>query len=132
MQTYLTAYIAAAVFFLVVDAVWLGKVAKNFFFKNLSHLMRPKVNYGAALGFYLAYIVGVVIFAVDPALLASSYQVAFVYGALFGFFCYGTYEMTNYAILRDWPVKIVVVDTVWGALLTGFAAIVGYAAATAV
>ena len=85
--------------------------------KNLAHLLSPTVNWPAAFLFYLMYIVGIILFAVRPALMAQSFAKAAVWGALFGFFTYATYDLTNLATLKDWPLKIVVIDIAWGTLL---------------
>ena len=80
---------------------------------------------GAAVAFYAAYVVGIVLFAIAPALRADSVATAFLYGALFGLFAYGTYDMTNYATLRHWSLTVSLVDMAWGAFLTGLSASVG-------
>jgi uncharacterized membrane protein len=95
----------------------LGAVAKGFYQKNLSFVLSPQVNWPAAILFYLLYIAGILIFAVVPAVSKDSWQHAMVYGALFGFFTYMTYELTNLALLKDWPLNIVVVDIIWGVVL---------------
>ncbi len=83
---------------------------------------------GAAAGFYAIYVVGIVIFSIAPALRTESATTALVYGALFGFFAYATYDMTNYATLRNWPLEVSLVDTAWGTCLTGVSALLGYLA----
>ena len=80
----------------------------------------------AAAVFYAVYVVGIVIFAVAPALRETSAGTALVYGALFGFFAYATYDMTNYATLRNWSLTVSLVDTAWGTALTGASALLGY------
>lgn len=124
---YLVAYVSAAVVFLGLDFVWLGFLAKNAYRSWIGGLMRDELNVSAAVLFYLVYVVGLVIFAIAPALKAGSWQTAALYGALFGFFAYGIYELTNYATLKDWPFAMVVVDMAWGTALSAFAAIAGYA-----
>ncbi|MCU0894753.1 MAG: DUF2177 family protein [Rhodospirillales bacterium] len=126
---HLVAYVAAAVVFFGLDFVWLGLVAKSTYRSWIGHLMRDEIHAVAAILFYLVYVVGLVIFAVAPALKDSAWQTAALYGALFGFFAYGTYDLTNYATLKDWPFAMVVVDMAWGTALSAVAAIVGYAAA---
>ena len=123
---YVKAYAATAAVFLAIDAVWLGVVAQNFYFSRLSHLLADEVNYAAAGGFYLAYAAGVVYFAVAPALAQGSWRRAALNGALLGLIAYGTYDMTNIATLRDWPVIVSVVDMAWGTVLTGTSALAGY------
>lgn len=114
---YLKLYLLTIPIFFAIDLLWLGIIAKDLYQKNLAHLLSPTVNWPAAFLFYLTYIVGIIIFAVRPALLAQSFIKAAVWGALFGFFTYATYDLTNLATLKDWPLKIVVVDIAWGTLL---------------
>jgi uncharacterized membrane protein len=85
----------------------------------LGYLMRPQINWAAAILFYLLFIIGIVLFAVRPALEFQSPMRAIVYGALFGFFAYATYDLTNLATVRDWPVIVTVIDLVWGTVLCG-------------
>ncbi|MDZ3837467.1 MAG: DUF2177 family protein [Rhodospirillales bacterium] len=126
---HLVAYAAAAVVFLGLDFVWLGLVAKSAYRSWIGHLMRDEIHAVAAVLFYLVYVVGLVIFAIAPALKDAAWQTAALYGALFGFFAYGTYELTNYATLKDWPFAMVAVDMAWGTALSAVAATAGYAAA---
>ncbi len=104
--------------FFGIDMIWLGFVAKGFYHKNLGHLLRPDVNWTAALVFYLLYIGGILIFATMPALEKNSLYQAVVLGGLFGFFAYATYDLTNMATLKDWPLNVVIVDIIWGIVLT--------------
>ncbi len=114
---YLKLYLLTIPVFFAIDLLWLGVVAKNFYQNSLSHLLSPMVNWPAALVFYFMYIVGIILFAVKPGLDAGSLAKAALWGALFGFFTYATYDLTNLATLRQWPIKVVVVDIVWGTLL---------------
>lgn len=123
-------YIATLVFFLAVDMIWLGYVAKDFYRSGIGHLMGDGFNIPAAVAFYLIYIIGIMIFAINPAAEAGDWQRAAILGTLFGFFCYATYDLTNLATLRDWPVSLAIADTAWGAVLTGAAAVVGYSVAS--
>ncbi len=123
---YVKLYLLTVPLFFAVDLLWLGVVAKNFYQNNLSHLLSPAVNWPAALIFYCAYIAGIILFAVKPGLDAASLVKAALWGALFGFFTYATYDLTNLATLRDWPLKVVVVDIVWGTLLCTLIASGGY------
>ncbi|ADZ69597.1 DUF2177 family protein [Polymorphum gilvum] len=126
MTHYLVAYAATAAAFLLVDFIWLSQIATRFYFDRIGHLMMDKPNLAVAAVFYAVYVIGILIFAVVPALKAGSMPTAVLYGALFGFFAYATYDMTNYATLRDWPIVVAVVDVAWGTALTGFAAGFGY------
>jgi len=103
--------------FFVIDIIWLGVVAKSFYQKNLKYILSPDVNWTAAIIFYLIYIAGILIFAVLPAVAKDSLRHAAVWGALFGFFTYATYDLTNLALLKDWPINIVIVDILWGVVL---------------
>ena len=118
--------------FFAIDLVWLGVVAKDFYRQQIGHLMGPDVNWAAAAIFYLIYIGGIVFFAVKPALEAGSPTRALAYGALFGFVAYATYDLTNQATMRDWPVIVTVVDLAWGAILSGTVAFLSYHASSRV
>jgi len=118
-------FITLAVFF-VIDMIWLGVVAKGFYRRHLGPLMGPKVNWVAAMLFYLLFIVGLLVFAVRPALVGSAPLHALLLGALLGLISYATYDLTNLATLKDWPLVVTVVDLVWGTVLGG---IVSYVSA---
>jgi uncharacterized membrane protein len=103
--------------FFAVDIVWLGFVAKKFYRNNLGFILSPEVNWWAAICFYLLYIAGILIFAVVPALEKEAFGKALLWGCLYGFFTYATYDLTNMATIKDWPLKVVVVDILWGVFL---------------
>uniref|UniRef100_UPI003BACE643 DUF2177 family protein n=1 Tax=Stappia sp. TaxID=1870903 RepID=UPI003BACE643 len=128
-MAHVLAYIASAIVFLGLDYLWLGRIAGAFYRNRLGHLMADNVNFAVAGGFYAFYVVGIVIFAIQPAFRSGAWTDALLYGALFGFFAYATYDITNLATLRDWPVTVAVVDVIWGTVLTGTAAVAGYLAA---
>ena len=125
MKTFLVYLITVPIFF-IIDLVWLGVVAKGFYQKHLGYLMRPQVNWAAAILFYLLFIIGIVLFAVRPALELQSPMRALVYGALFGFFAYATYDLTNLATVKDWPIIVTVIDLIWGTVLCGAVALGSY------
>jgi uncharacterized membrane protein len=114
---YLKLYALTVPVFFIIDLIWLGVVAKGFYQKNLKYILSPNVNWTAAIIFYLMYIAGILIFAVLPGVAKDSVRHAVVWGALFGFFTYATYDLTNLALLKDWPLNIVVVDILWGVVL---------------
>jgi len=126
MAQYVWAYVATAVIFLAIDVVWLKWVARRFYAAGLAGLLREKPFLGVAAAFYAIYMLGVVLFAVSPALAAGSAWMALGYGAMFGLCAYATYDLTNYATLRNWPLSVSLVDTIWGAALTGVSALLGY------
>lgn len=123
---YLKLYLLTMPIFFAIDLLWLGLIAKHLYQKNLAHLLSPAVNWSAALLFYCIYIAGIILFAVRPALDGQALSKAALWGALFGFFTYATYDLTNLATLRDWPVKVVIVDIAWGTLLCTLVASSGY------
>jgi len=98
--------------------VWLGVVARDFYATRLGHLL-GEVNWTAAIIFYLVFLVGLTFFAIYPAAVAGDVGKALLLGALFGFFTYATYDLTNLATLRDWPLSVTLVDMVWGTVLGG-------------
>lgn len=129
MKAWLFAYVAAVLMLAGLDAVWLGWVATDFYRAQIGHLMAPAPRLGVAAAFYLLYLVGVLLFAVKPALEARSAGRALALGAAFGFFAYMTYDLTNLATLRDWPLRVVVVDIAWGMFVSASSAWAAYRAA---
>lgn len=123
------AYIGSAIVFFALDMVWLGLVAKNFYWSRLGDILRDKPDVGVAAIFYLGYIAGVVFFAVMPALQSGGLGRAILLGALLGLFGYGTYDFTNLATLKNYPLEVALVDVAWGTTLTAAAAAAGFLAA---
>lgn len=121
------AYLATLIAFAIVDTLWLGVVARAFYQAELGSLRAERIDFRAAVAFYLVFAAGIVVFAVLPALRAESLGNALLYGALFGFFCYATYDLTNLATLRDWPLRMSLVDIAWGTVLTASTATVATA-----
>jgi uncharacterized membrane protein len=109
-----------------IDAVWLSVVANKFYKSQLGNLLMDKPNMPAAVLFYVIYVIGVVAFVLMPALEKQSWTHAAGYGALFGLVAYATYDLTNLATLKGWPVKLVVVDLLWGMALTATVAVLAY------
>ncbi len=123
-EMFLLYALTLAVFFLI-DMVWLGVVAKGFYRKHLGAMLAPKVNWGAAILFYLLFIVGLMVFVIRPALAAGKPLEALLFGAFFGLISYATYDLSNLATLKDWPVIVTVVDLVWGTVLGGSVSLLG-------
>ncbi len=117
-QMLITYLIALAIFFLI-DMIWLGVVARGFYRRHLLPVLSPKVNWGAALLFYFLFIVGLLVFVIKPALIAGEPLRALFFGALFGLISYATYDLSNLATLKDWPIVVTVVDLIWGSVLGG-------------
>ena len=112
-------YIFTIPIFFAIDILWLGIIAKNVYKKYLGNFLSDQVNWVAAIIFYLIFIAGIIIFAVLPAIEKDSMLRAIIFGALFGFFTYATYDLTNLATLKGWPVTIVIIDMIWGMVLSG-------------
>jgi uncharacterized membrane protein len=129
-MTNLKLYLIALTVFFAVDMLWLGVVAKNFYKNQIGFLMTPNINWLAAIIFYLIFIAGLILFVVSPALAKSSLQHALVFGALFGFITYATYDLTNLATLKDWPLTVTIVDMIWGSVLASTVSSVTYYIAT--
>jgi uncharacterized membrane protein len=126
IQFYLKLYAVTVPVFFAIDMLWLGIVARTLYQNSLGHLLSPEVNWTAAVGFYLLYIAGILIFAVVPAIERGSMSYAVMYGGLFGFFTYATYDLTNLATLREWPLKVVLIDVAWGVVLCSAVAAVSF------
>lgn len=122
----LICYILTFAVFFIIDMAWLGLIAKDLYKKYLGDFLSDQVNWTAALIFYLLFVVGVFIFAILPSVEKNSLTSAILLGALFGFFTYATYDLTNLATLKNWPLNIVFIDILWGALLTGIVSTAGF------
>jgi uncharacterized membrane protein len=129
LKKYLIAYAACAVTMVAIDAVWLGVLALDFYQGTIGHLLAERPDFSAAALFYVLYIAGLVIFAVRPALDGGTWTRAAGLGALYGLFCYMTYDLTNVATLRDFPWIVAGVDIAWGMFISAVSAAAGYAAA---
>jgi len=117
MLTFLELYLISFVVFFAVDLLWLGIIAKKLYQKEIGHLLKTDVNWIAAVVFYLLFIGGLVVFVLMPAVDAGSLSKAILLGALFGFITYATYDLTNLATMKDWPLKITFIDLAWGTFL---------------
>jgi uncharacterized membrane protein len=125
-MNYIKTYLTTLAIFLSVDAVWLIFIAKNFYAKHLGYLMKSDVNFIAAGLFYLLFIFGLVILAIQPALKEQSWTKALLLGALLGLVSYGTYDLTNLATIKDWPLIVTIVDLIWGSFLGGSVGTISY------
>lgn len=126
MQTFITAFFASLITFLAIDSIWLFTMAKSFYGKHIGHLMSDAPSFVSAGIFYLIYIFGLVFFVVMPSLNGNfSLGKTFIYGAIFGLVAYATYDLTNQATLKNWPVIVTAVDLIWGSVLTGLVAMIG-------
>ena len=123
---FLKLYLIALPVFFIIDMVWLALVAKGFYANQIGFLMKPDINWAAAIIFYLLFIVGLVQFVITPALEKHSWLHALLFGALFGLITYATYDLTNLATLKDWPILVTIVDLIWGAVLAAAVSSITY------
>lgn len=119
-------YLIALPVFLGIDMVWLTLVAKKFYGEQLGYLMSKNPNLVAAGIFYLLFIAGLIVFVIAPALDKKLWMNAMIMGAFFGLVTYATYDLTNLATVKDWPIIITIVDLIWGTVLSASVSIVTY------
>jgi len=112
--------------FFVIDMAWLVLIARKFYSEQLGFLMKPDVGWTAAILFYLLFIAALVIFVIAPAVEKHSWVHALIYGAFFGLVTYATYDLTNLATLKDWPVVVTIVDLIWGSVLAALISVITY------
>ena len=123
---FLKLYLIALPVFLAIDLFWLGIIAKNFYARQIGSFLKPDVNWPAAMIFYLLFIVGLVLFVIIPAKGQNSWFQAQSYGALFGLITYATYDLTNLATMKNWPLAVTIVDLIWGATLAALVSVITY------
>ena len=120
------AYLLTTIVFFAIDMFWLGFLAKNIYRKYLGGFLSDEVNWTAAIVFYLLFIVGIFYFCILPANEKQSLSKVIISGAFFGFITYATYDLTNMATLKNWPLQIVFIDMAWGAVLTAIVSTAGF------
>lgn len=123
---FLKLYLITLPVFFALDMIWLGLVAKNFYARQIGFLLKPEVNWTAAISFYLLFIAGLVLFVIAPALEKHSFMHALLFGALFGLITYATYDLTNLATMKDWPMLVTFVDLAWGMFLSASVSSIAY------
>lgn len=119
-------YVIAFGVFFIIDMFWLGVIARSFYRNQLGSMMRTDINWMAAVSFYLLFIAGILFFVLQPALAKDSLQYAVFVGAFFGLITYATYDLTNLATLKNWPLTMTLVDLVWGSVLASSTAAVSF------
>ena len=129
-MTYVAGYFAALFAFVVIDMAWLAAMTSRLYRPTLGDILIADVNLSPAIMFYLIYPIGLVVFALNPALKSGSMTTAAAYGALFGFLTYATYDLTNYSTLRNWTMQLTIIDLLWGTMLSATAAAASYLAVT--
>lgn len=126
VKSIIYSYLLTFIVFLLIDMLWLVIIAKNLYQKYLGGFLTDQVNWIAAFIFYMLFVIGISIFAIYPAVQKGSVYNAILLGALFGFFTYATYDLTNLATLKDWPLPIVFIDIIWGTTLSAIVSFSGY------
>ncbi|MBL8823960.1 MAG: DUF2177 family protein [Planctomycetia bacterium] len=126
MIYYLKLYAVTLLVFLAIDMVWLGVIAKGMYQKHLGYLMAPEINWWAAFAFYSLFIVGLLVFVVSPGLEEKSLFAVIWKAALFGLVTYATYDLTNQATVKNWPMLVTIIDLIWGALLSTIVSVISY------
>jgi uncharacterized membrane protein len=126
MTKHLTIYFSTGIVFWIVDFIWLGYVIKSFYMRELGGLLLPTPLMTPAIVFYLLYVVGIVVFAVIPALDSNSWSKALMFGALLGLMAYGTYDLSNLATLDGWSPRFAIIDIAWGTSVTAISATLGF------
>lgn len=126
MKSYGIAYVATGLVFLAIDAIWLTFAAQRLYRPLMGEMLLESFRIVPAALFYLIYIAGIVVFAIAPAMVSERWITAATYGAFLGLFAYATYDLTNQATLRNWPVAVTVADLCWGTCLTACAATIGF------
>ena len=125
-MTYVAAYLASLVLFVSVDLTWLSTMADRIYRPIMGDIALPSANLPPAIAFYVLYPLGLMIFVVLPALKWGNIYAALSYGALFGFFTYATYDLTNHATLRNWTLRLSLIDMAWGTVLAAAAGGAGF------
>lgn len=126
MLQFMKLYLLTFAAFLLIDMIWLGLVARNFYREQLGFLMKTNVNWGAAIIFYFLFVAGLIFFVVYPSLARESWMYALLAGAFFGLVTYATYDLTNLATLKNWPLKVTLVDLGWGSVLSASLSVIGF------
>jgi uncharacterized membrane protein len=126
IKSIIISYLLSLIVFLMIDMLWLGVIAKSIYQKYLGGFLTENVNWTAAIIFYFIYVVGISIFAIYPSANKGSVYPAILMGALFGFFTYATYDLTNLATLKGWPLPIVFIDIIWGSVLSAVVSFSGF------
>jgi len=126
VKSYLIAYIATGLVFLVLDGIWITTMAPRLYRPLIGDILLDGFRLAPAILFYLIYLGGIMVFVTSPAFASGRWTTAMIYGALFGFFAYATYDLTSHAILKSWSTVITIADISWGAFLTAAAGTIGF------
>lgn len=123
---FINVFLVALPTFLIIDMIWLGVIAKKFYNSQIGSLMKDPVNWTAAIIFYIIFVLGLVFFVIYPSIETASLKDIILRGAFFGLVTYATYDLTNLATLKGWPLKLVVVDVLWGTILGSLVSVITF------
>jgi uncharacterized membrane protein len=123
LQRYAVLYLATLIVLIPIDFLFLGTIAKSFFTAQVGDML-GEIRFAPAILFYLLYVAGILVFVSAPA--AATWQSTLLYGALFGLFCYATFELTSLSLLKHWTWSVVIVDVSWGTFVTALSATAGF------
>ncbi len=123
---FLKLFFTALPIFIAFDITWVGFLAKDFYRDQIGFLMKPTINWVATIFFYFLFVTGLVLFVIQPALEKQSWTHALLFGALFGLVTYATFDLTNLALLKNWPVLVTIVDLIWGMFLSALVSLLSY------
>ncbi|MDO7975759.1 DUF2177 family protein [Oceanotoga teriensis] len=119
-------YVISFIVFFIIDILWLGLIAKNIYNKYLGYIIKDNFNWIAAIIFYIIFIIGIQFFVLNPAIEKQSVFYAFLVGGIFGFITYSTYDLTNLATIKQWPISITIIDIIWGSILSSLTSGISY------
>jgi len=125
-MNYVKMYLIALIVFVVIDGIWLLFISKNLYQKEIGHLLSSNPNLLAAVLFYLLFLGGLVYFVINPGIDKESIKTIIISGTLFGLMTYATYDLTNLATLKEWPLKITIIDLIWGSSLSCIVSVITY------
>jgi uncharacterized membrane protein len=123
---FIKTYVITFVTFFIIDIFWLGFAAKNIYNEKLGFIMKTNINWTAAILFYLLFIAGMIVFVIQPALTKNNWTHALLVGAFFGLITYATYDMTNLATLKNWPLSVTILDMIWGTFLCSVTSLISF------
>lgn len=119
-------FLISLLVFFALDMLWLGLIAKNFYAKHIGFMMKSQVNWTAAIIFYLIFLSGLTVFVIGPAVEKNNWKDALVFGAFFGLITYATFDLTNLALIKNWPLNVTIIDLIWGVVLSSSVSIITY------
>ncbi|HYN55285.1 MAG TPA: DUF2177 family protein [Methylotenera sp.] len=125
MKKYFAAYLSIAIVMVVLDFIWLAIIAKPIYQSGIGHLMAPEPNLLFAGLFYMVYVLALIIFSIKPYASSPGLRKTTIAAAIFGFFVYASYDLTNLAVLKNWPINLALIGLAWGIFISSISATIG-------